>query len=62
MAACSRLESMNRGDRRVILLTREIEEGVFRNIYRFERILHREELMRRGIVVYACFRGVRVIP
>ena len=39
VAACSRLESMRRGDRRVILLVRETEKRVFRNIYKFERIV-----------------------
>ena len=62
MTTCSRLESMNRGDRRVILLVREIEETPFKNIYRFERIVKREELMRRCIVGNACYRGEQVIP
>ena len=39
VTACSRFESMNKCDRRVCLLVRIVEESVFGDIYRFERIV-----------------------
>ena len=50
MTTCSRFESMNKCDRRMLLSVRIVEESVFGDIYRFERIVKREELMRRGVV------------
>ena len=50
MTTCSRFESMNEFYRRMLLLVRIVEESVFGDIYRFERIVKREELMRRGVV------------
>ena len=50
VTTCSRFESMNKCDRRMLLSVRIVEESVFGDIYRFERIVKREELMRRGVV------------
>ena len=50
MTTCSRFESMNKCDRSILLLVRIVEESDFGDIYRFERIVKREELMRRGVV------------
>ena len=50
MTACSRSESMNKCDRSMFLLVRIVEESDFGDIYRFERIVKREELMRRDVV------------
>ena len=50
MTTCSRFESMNKCDRSMFLLVRIVEESDFGDIYRFERIVKREELMRRDVV------------
>ena len=39
ITACSRFESMNKCDRSMLLLVRIVEESVFGDIYRFERIV-----------------------
>ena len=50
MTTCSRFESMNKCYRRMLLSVRIVDESVFGDIYRFERIVKREELMRRDVV------------
>ena len=50
---------MRRCDSGELLLVREIEEIVFKDIYRFEGIVRRTKLMRRDIVGKDVFEGYK---